>query len=206
VNSHESVFWLRIFSSEDIFVAELPKPHELSITNNWIESTAGGARYVKNNETQRIVENPYWPINPQYLLKFEHNTSAKIILRKTCGIFTAEDDKIGMIITKPYIEDNSLQQLQLANKGKKYAKNDQIVKILESTDCILENKTCDLNKIERKLSFNSSEYVVESAYSNHYCSSVFLKLNKINSPLIIIPTLAKEESCFEFKLSGKHKY
>jgi hypothetical protein len=94
-------------------------------------------------------------------------------------------------------------QLQLAHKGKKYTKSDQIVKILESTDCILENKTVDLNKIQRKLGFNSSEYVVESSYSNHYCSSVFMKLNKINSPLILIPTLAKEESTFEFKLSSK---
>jgi hypothetical protein len=136
------------------------------------------------------------------LLKFDHTTSAKIILRKTCGIFTAEDDKIGVIVTKPNLEDNNLMQLQLAHKGKKFTKNDQIVKILESTDCILENKTVDLSKLQRKLNFNSAEFVCESSYSNHYCSSVFMKLNKINSPLILIPTLAKEESCFEYKLSS----
>jgi hypothetical protein len=110
-----------------------------------------------------------------------------------------------MIITKPNLEDNNLMQLQLVHKGKKYTKNDQILKILESTDCILENKAVDLSKVQRKLNFNSAEYVVETSYSNHYCSSVFLKLNKINSPFILIPTLAKEESCFEYKLCGIFK-
>ena len=47
---------------------------------------------------------------------------------------------------------------------------------------------------------NNSEWVVESSYSNSYCSSLFMNFNKIDSPLIIIPTLDLPSSPFEFEL------
>ena len=47
---------------------------------------------------------------------------------------------------------------------------------------------------------NNSEWVVESSYNNSYCSCLFMKFNKIDSPLIIIPTLDLPSSPFDFEL------
>ena len=47
---------------------------------------------------------------------------------------------------------------------------------------------------------NNSEWVVESSYSNFYCSCLFMNFNKIVSPLIIIPTLDLPNSPFDFEL------
>ena len=47
---------------------------------------------------------------------------------------------------------------------------------------------------------NNSEWVAESSYCNSYCSCLFMRFNKIDSPLIIIPTLDLPNSPFDFEL------
>jgi hypothetical protein len=197
----EARFWLRIFSSDEIYVSELPKPYESSINSTWTSSSAGGARFVKNNDNM-TVENPYWPLNPQYLLKFGRNTQMKIILRKTTGLFTVEEDKVGLILTKPNIEDKNVPLQQLLSKCKKYNKNDQLEKIIDNSKTILESKVIDYSKIQRKLAFYPHDWIVESSYSNNFTASLYMTFNKLDSPIMVIPTLAKEDSCFEYKLSS----
>lgn len=203
--NEETLFWLRIFSSEDIYVTELARPFERSLEYEWTNSTAGGGRYIRDvNKNFKLVENPNWSINPQYLLKFEQNISMKIILRKISGHFSNEEAKVGLIITKPCLNENNFNSLKNINKSKNFNtfnKNDQIMRVMESTNKILESKKIDYDKITRKLSFNTSEYVIESSYSNPYCASLFMQYNKIDSPILLIPTLEYPEATFGYKLS-----
>jgi hypothetical protein len=199
----EGVYWLRIFCSDELYIMELPKPYEKTIEYDWTESTAGGARYIRDQEKKKIVENPYWPINPQYLLKFENNITMKIILRKQNGHFSNEETKVGLILTKPNFEDSIGKSLKNVKTKGKFNKNDQILRLLESTDKILGSKVIDYDKILRKLMFNSSEWVVESSYCNHFCASLYKEFNKIDSPIILIPTLENPNAKFNYKMSSK---
>jgi hypothetical protein len=52
-----------------------------------------------------------WPINPQYLIKFDGNIKCKIILRKTNGHFANEESKVGILITKPSYYDEDKENL-----------------------------------------------------------------------------------------------
>jgi hypothetical protein len=199
----DCIFWLRIFSSDDIYLSELAVPYERSIDFAWIESTAGGARFIKDQIKNSISENPTWPINPQFLIKFDQNVSMKIILRKLQGRVAHEDTKIGMILTKPIIEESLTHNktYKQSKKSTETLKTDQIQKVLDSTIKILQQKPIEIEKINRKLSFNTSEWVVESSYSNQFCASLFMNYNKIDSPIMVIPTLEYPEANFGFKLS-----
>jgi hypothetical protein len=200
--SKEGIFWLRIFSNDDIYVSELAKPYEIAVEYEWTADSAGGARYIRDIAKNKIVENPHWPINPQYLLKFEQNIQMKLILRKTTGRF-GEEEKVGMILTKPNYEENitNLIKKEKPNTKHSFNKNDQILRVIESTDKILESKKIRYDDISRKLAFNSSEWVVESSYSNNYVASIFTSFNKIDSPIMLMPTLDNPETPFNFKLS-----
>lgn len=76
----EANYWLRIFSNEDLYISELKKPYEISVGGTWTkEVNSGGPRFIVNKSKTKYVENPYWPINPQYLVKFNQNVKAKFI-------------------------------------------------------------------------------------------------------------------------------
>ena len=75
------------------------------------------------------------------------------------------------------------------------------MRVLESTNKILESKKIDYEQISRKMSFNQSEWVVESSYSNHYCASLIMNFNQIDSPLLLIPTLENFDATYGYKLS-----
>ena len=115
----------------------------------------------------------------------------KIILKKTNGHFSVEENKIGFLLTKP----EKSQDKGISNKAKtmsefnkttsnSFLKTDQISRVMESTQRILDNKSNLLIDIYPKMYINNSEWVVESSYSNSYCSCLFMNFNKIDSPLI----------------------
>jgi hypothetical protein len=52
-------FFLRVFSSEEIDVCEMPETLEVSMEGNWGDNTAGGKRKSENNK-----DNPKWCKNP----------------------------------------------------------------------------------------------------------------------------------------------
>lgn len=199
--NHEYNFWLRIFSSDDIYIAELLKPYNVSLDHEWASGTSGGGRFVKNLNN-KYEENPNWTINPQYLLKFEENISLKIILRKINGHFSNENTNIGMLLTKPNIEEKLLSELK-NQKMTNYKKNDQILRVLDSTNKLLNCKKESLEHLSRKLSFNLSEWVIESGYKNSYVASLYLNFNNIDSPIMIIPTMENPDAYFSYQLSGK---
>jgi len=198
----ENVFWLRVFSSDDVVVTELPAPHEKSVEYEWNSQTSGGARYMTVNK--KTSENPTWPINPQYLLKFDSSIFMKIIVRKVTGHFANEESKVGMMLTKPSLNEDSLPNTKVVNTKKNVNTNtnkkNQILRVLESTEKILETKQLNYEKIFRKLSYNHNEWVVESSYHNNYTASLFMYLNKIDSPITVIPTLQEYQSKYNFKL------
>ena len=207
IHAVETVFWLRIFASTNIYVNELSRPYECTASSSWSQDknfTAGGARYITDRNKTR--ENSNWPINPQYLITFDKNISMKIILKKTNGHFSVEENKIGFLLTKP----EQTQEKGISNKAKtmsefnktnnSFLKTDQISRVMESTQRILDSKSNLLMDIYPKMYINNSEWVVESSYSNSYCSCLFMNFNKIDSPLIIIPTLDLPSSPFDFEL------
>ena len=207
IHAIETVFWLRLFASTNIYVAELSRPYECTASSSWSQDknfTAGGARYI--TERNKTRENSKWPINPQYLITFDKNISMKIILKKTNGHFSVEENKIGFLLTKP----EQTQEKGISNKAKtmsefhktnnSFLKTDQISRVMESTQRILDSKSNLLIDIYPKMYINNSEWVVESSYSNSYCSCLFMNFNKIDSPLIIIPTLDLPSSPFDFEL------
>jgi len=208
IHAVETVFWLRLFASTNIYVNELARPYECSATSTWSQDknfSAGGARYITDRGKTR--ENSNWPINPQYLITFDKNISMKIILKKTNGHFSVEDNKIGFLMTKPEKSRDTIvsTKSKTASDFSKtmnnpFIKTDQISRVMESTQRILNPKNNLLIDIYPKMFINNSEWVVESSYSNSYCSCLFMKFNKIDSPLIIIPTLDLPNSPFDFEL------
>ena len=208
IHAVETVFWLRLFASTNIYVSELSRPYECSATSSWSQDknfSAGGARYITDRGKTR--ENSKWPINPQYLITFDKNISMKIILKKTNGHFSVEDNKIGFLMTKP--EKSQDRGISIKSKttgdfhkttNNPFMKTDQISRVMESTQRILNPKNSVLNDIYPKMFINNSEWVAESSYSNSYCSCLFMKFNKIDSPLIVIPTLDLPNSPFDFEL------
>ncbi len=198
----DGVFWLRIFSNDEIYVSELSKPYERTVDYEWTGESAGGSRFTRDPVLNKLVENPHWPINPQYLVKFENNIQMKMILRKTTGRF-GEEEKVGLILTKPDTEENLSNVLKKETKTvvHSFNKNDQILRVIESTDKILSNKKVSIDQVQRKLAINSSEWVVESGYSNNYVASINTTFNKIDSPIIVIPTLDNHDTAFNYRLS-----
>lgn len=202
----ESKYWLRIFSNMDLYITELKPPFECTMTGNWEKekNNAGGSRFL--TESKALKENPYWPINPQYLIKFDHNVRTKIILRKQEGRSIAEECKIGVLITRPKYYDEDEKHLEEArlNKHKKpekvLKKMGQIEKCIRSTDKILTLKPVVFDEIYPKLSINAAETVYESSYGNGYCASIQKSFNKLESPLIIIPTLDSRDMDFQYEL------
>jgi len=121
----ERIFWLRIFSTDDLYVAELMKPIEKSIDFEWNSHNSGGARFNKDETSGKTKENPHWPLNPQFLVNFEASSSLKIVVKKTTGHFLNEEIPIGFMVTKP--ENKKVEFV--ANKIKvtrSTNKNDQI--------------------------------------------------------------------------------
>ena len=205
IHAVEAVFWLRLYASTNIYVAELNRPYERTSNSSWQDKkTAGGARYI--TERGKTRENPKWPINPQYLITFDKNIAMKIILKKTNGHFSMEENKIGFLLTKP----EQTQEKGITNKQKTmsdfnktnpaFLKTDQIFRVMESTQRILGSKSNLLVDIYPKMYINNSEWVIESSYGNAYCSCLFMNFNKIDSPLILIPTLDMPDNPFEFEL------
>lgn len=41
---------------------------------------------------------------------------------------------------------------------------------------------------------------MESSYNNHYCASIQSNFSKLDSPIIVIPTLSEKDSTFEYEL------
>jgi len=207
IHAVETVFWLRVFASTNIYVSELSRPYECTASSSWSQDknfTAGGARYI--TERNKTRENSKWPINPQYLITFDKNISMKIILKKTNGHFSVEENKIGFLLTKPEqtqekgISNKAKTMSEFHKTGNSFLKTDQISRVMESTQRILDSKSSLLIDIYPKMYINNSEWVVESSYSNSYCSCLFMNFNKIDSPLIIIPTLDLPNSPFDFEL------
>jgi hypothetical protein len=196
-------FWLRIFASDEVYIAELPKPFHVSLDHEWASGSSGGGRFIKNSSTWKMEENPNWPINPQYLLKFQNNVSLKIILRKVNGHFSNENTNVGMILCKPNIEEKLLSTIKNVKSTTNFNKNDQILRVLESTNKLLNCKKASTENLQRKLSFNSSEWVVESSYKNSYVASLYMNFNNIDSPIMIIPTMENPDAYFTYQLSGK---
>ena len=132
--------------------------------------TSGGARYL--TEKGRIIENSKWPINPQFLITFEKNVQMKIILRKTKGHFSIEENKIGFILTKPEPkkeESLSIKQKTQTNFNKTlpmFMKTEQIFRVMESTARILDNRKNNIGEVYPKMFINGSEWTAESSYSN----------------------------------------
>ena len=72
----ERPFFLRIFTSEPIELAQLPPNIELTFQGKWAAEDKGGRLYVDQKENQ------FWCRNPQYFLNITKPTHLKIILRK----------------------------------------------------------------------------------------------------------------------------
>ena len=201
----EANYWLRIFANEDIYINELKRPFENKINGSWVNGiSSGGPRFILNKK--KYVENSHWPNNPQYLIKYKGNVKCKIILKKVGGHFANEETKVGLIITKPSYYDEDKEKLIKNNieKHKKYIKEKiklaPIQRIVKSTDNILRLKEVDLNKIFPKLSLNQSELIYESSYNNTYCASIQITLNRLDSPMIFIPTLSDRNASFDYEM------
>lgn len=204
----EAVFWLRVFASTSIYIAELPKPYECTVASQWSQDkvlSAGGARYV--TEEHKTFENSKWPTNPQFLITFDRNIQMKIILRKTNGRFSNEENRVGFILCKPENKNEegiSLKQKTATTSFNRTAtlglKTEQIFRVMESTARILDNRKNNLDDIYPKLSLNSSEWVIESTYSNPYSACLYMTFNRIDSPIIIIPTLDSPDTPFDFEV------
>ncbi len=190
----EALYWLRIFCNEEIYLTELNPPFECKVKGAWgNEEFSGGPRFVLKNK--QWVENPHWPLNPQYMIKFNGNNKCKIILKKVSGHMAHEETKVGLLVTKPtYYEENKekLEKQKIekhqAIQNREYLKMEGIERCLKSTSKILVAREFKPEEIYPKLSLNESELVFESSYNNKYCASIQTYFSRLDSPLILIPT------------------
>ena len=202
----EGPYWLRIFCNEELFITELRQPYQCYVRDSWVnDQNSGGPRFIVHQ--RKYIENSHWPLNPQYLIKFEKNTRCKIILKKTTGHFVNEESKIGLLVTRPtyYDEDKDKIEKQKIEKHQLAIQRDgvrlePIERCLKSTAKILVTKTIKYQEIYPKLSINESELVFESSYNNNYCASIQTYFSRLDSPLIIIPTLNERNSSFDYEL------
>ena len=202
----ENPYWLRIFCNEELYLAELKPPFQSYIKDSWVnEVNSGGPRFVV--QQKKYIENSHWPLNPQYLVKFDKNTKCKIILKKTTGHFVNEESKIGLLITKPTYFDENKDKIAKQNKEKHQLSKQRngvrlepIERCLKSTDKILITKKINYHEIYPKLSINESELVFESSYNNNYCASIQTYFSRLDSPLILIPTLNERNNAFDFEM------
>jgi len=202
----ESPFWLRIFCNEELYITELRQPFQCYVKDSWVnDQNSGGPRFIVHQ--RKYIENSHWPLNPQYLIKFEKNTRCKIILKKTTGHFVNEESKIGLLVTRPtyFDEDkNTIEKQKIAKHQSAIkrggARLEPIERCLKSTDNILVTKRINIQDIYPKLSINESELVFESSYNNNYCASIQTYFSRLDSPLIIIPTLNERNSSFDYEL------
>ena len=202
----ENPYWLRIFCNEELYLAELKPPFQSYIKDSWVnEVNSGGPRFVI--QQKKYIENSHWPLNPQYLVKFDKNTKCKIILKKTTGHFVNEESKIGLLITKPTYFDENKDKIAKQNKEKHQLSKQRngvrlepIERCLKSTDKILITKKINYHEIYPKLSINESELVFESSYNNNYCASIQTYFSRLDSPLILIPTLNERNNAFDFEM------
>ena len=202
----ESPYWLRIFCNEELYITELKPPYQCYIKDSWVnDQNSGGPRFVIHQK--KYIENSHWPLNPQYLVKFDKNCKCKIILKKTTGHFVNEESKIGLLITRPTYFDENKEKIEKQNKEKHQlatqrngVRLEPIERCLKSTDKILLTKKIDFNEIYPKLSINESELVFESSYNNNYCASIQTYFSRLDSPLIIIPTLNEKNNAFDFEM------
>jgi serine/threonine-protein kinase HipA len=140
------------------------------------------------------------------MLTFHGNIRTKIILRKKGGHFSNEETNIGVIVTKPnYYDEDKNKLIESKNKAhqrkaKEKVKLNAIQRVIKSTNQILQPKQINYNEIYPKLSMNISEHVLESTYNNNYCASIHKTFSKLDSPLILIPTLASRESGFDYEM------
>lgn len=211
----QGIYWLRLFSSEKIVIYQLPQPFNYTIEDKWDEKYCGGSRFLhvsqlnnmENNKDSKIiklVENSHWPMNPQYLLHFKNSNNIKIIVRKTTGSYY-HDSKIGLIITKPDLSKFNICSIKSLKATGNYKKNDAINRVLESTNKILESKSVKIEEVDRKLLFNASEWVLESSYNGAFSASIYVQLNKIDSPILVIPTLESNGDMYNYSFSS-NKY
>ena len=202
----ENPYWLRIFCNEELYITELKQPYQCYVKDAWVnDQNCGGPRFIVHQK--KYIENSHWPLNPQYLIKFEKNTRCKIILKKTTGHFVNEESKIGLLVTRPtYFDENKdkiekqkieKHQLNLQRDG---VRLEPIERCLKSTAKILVTKKINYQEIYPKLSINESELVFESSYNNNYCASIQTYFSRLDSPLIIIPTLNERNSSFDYEL------
>jgi calpain len=201
----EGTYWIRIFSSESLGIVELPPSYQKTIDHNFNETSWGGSRFLPNSNEERLYENPYWPINPQFLLKFNSGTKMKIILRTTSCAFreTYEENKIGMILTKPDLSEYNVVSIKSLKPTGNYKKSDAILRVIETSDKILDSKNIKYEEIDKKLFFNLSEWMVESQYKSCYNACLFQNFNKIDSPIMVIPTMNNYQDKCDFTLTGK---
>lgn len=87
-------FFLRIFASEAIDVAEMPETIETPLEGAWENENAGGKRRVEGKN------NPHWCSNPQYFLNLTQHTHLKIILQKTGNMKKTKNVRLGMTICR----------------------------------------------------------------------------------------------------------
>ena len=87
-------FWLRVFSSDEIEVCEMPETFETTIEGAWDSENLGKKRKIEGKE------NPEWCKNPQYFLNLDEPTYLKIILRRTGNTRKNKDVRIGLTTTR----------------------------------------------------------------------------------------------------------
>ena len=101
------------------------KPVEKSIDFDWNSFNAGGARFIKDDNSGKVKENPLWPINRQFLINFKASSSLKIVVKKTTGHLSNEETPLGFMVTKP--ENDQIEFVAKSIKGGRSTnKNDQI--------------------------------------------------------------------------------
>jgi len=92
--SDERPFFLRVFTSEQVDLVELPETQVWKEDQKWDKNTAGGKRTLDNGR-----ENQFWCRNPQFFLNITKPTHLKIILKKKKGRRVA-GNPIGLTVTK----------------------------------------------------------------------------------------------------------
>lgn len=208
-------FWIRLFASKEIDVAEVAETKDKVLDGAWNEDTAGGRKKILEkgegkDAQEHLVENPHWCRNSQYFLNLHEPTHFKIILRKTGNARRTKNIPIGLCICR-YEDFKEETEVKLGPNGKELSpsktatiKNinqatNPVAKLMVST--IQHLQPPDMQRIQRKLAILPGEKFIESSFCSDEVAALYFFKNPTEGPFIIVPCFEKKDQNAPYRLT-----
>lgn len=194
-------FYVSLFANNPVEVDELPPTIDQELLGSWEKEAPGGPLHPL---PQKHSENLHWCTNPQYFLFFDRPTYLRIVLQKGKNSKKIKDAKMGLtaifLKTSPeYRFEMAPNQTLVAPVSKKNPKEFLKASIHAKAQELLRKP--QLLNFRKKIQVTPSEKYIETTYASSDLACFFLKVNPIEGPLLLVPSLEKSGLVGDYKLA-----